>query len=297
MADARPAATRAGHGVRRAGPAPVTGRPQPSAPVTPLPAATVVLMRDRPRGRPEVLLLQRDRAARAGPGAYVFPGGVVEPQDSSPVALRLSPGLSPVQAQARLGLQGGAEPPEAALAFYVAAIRETFEEALVLLAEPVAGGAGTLPPRAALLEARERMHAGALNFLDWAAAAGLRLVTQRLVYFAHWITPEVIAERFSARFFLIRAPDGAAVEPDRREVLQHRWLEPAEAIALRRQGDIHLMEPTVRNLELLGAFASTEEALRELNRRPVQAILPKLKVHADGSRTLLYPWEDEYLLA
>ena len=274
----------------------VTGRTHAGPPATPLPAATVVLMRDRSRGRPEVLLVQRDRAARAGPGAYVFPGGVVEPQDGSPAALRLSPALSPGQAQARLGLPVGAEPPGTGLAYYVAAIRETFEEALVLLAEPSAEGAGALPPHAALLEARERMHAGALRFVDWAAAAGLRLLTRRLVYFAHWITPEAIAERFSARFFLIRAPEGAAVEPDRREVLQHRWLQPAEAIALRRQGDIHLMEPTVRNLELLGAFASTEEALRELNLRAVQAILPKLKVHPDGSRTLVYPWDDDYPL-
>jgi len=260
-------------------------------PVEPLPAATVVLMRDRPAGRPEVLLVQRDRAARAGPGAYVFPGGVVEPQDRSPAAARLSPGLTPEQAQARLGT---AAAPAAALGYFVAAIRETFEEALVLLAAPRAGAPAALPARADLMQARERMHAQELDFVEWIAAQELELATGELVYFAHWITPEAIAERFSACFFLMRAPAAVEVEPDRREVLQHRWLEPAQAIAMRRQGDIHLMEPTVRNLELLAAFATTEEALRELNRREVRAILPKLSVRDDGSRTLIYPWDADY---
>jgi hypothetical protein len=185
----------------------------------------------------------------------------------------------------------------------VAAIRETFEEALVLLADAPEGAQAALAPegaRAALpstaeLEAaRARLHAGTAEFVPWLAQQGLRLATQRLVYFAHWITPEGVPLRFSARFFLVRAPEGAEVVPDRQEVLQHRWLEPAEAIAMRARGAIHLMDPTVRNLELLGRFASTDEAVRELGRREVRAIQPKLRRNADGTRRILYPWDPDY---
>jgi 8-oxo-dGTP pyrophosphatase MutT (NUDIX family) len=262
-------------------------------PVTPKPAATVVLMRDREpgRGRPEVLLLERHGKSSFGAGAYVFPGGVVEPEDLTPAAARLSPHLSGAAAQARME---GVEGPQQALAFHIAAIRETFEEALLLLAEGPEGAPAALPARAELEAARERLHTGSLGFAEWIAAQGLALATQRLVYYAHWITPEAVPLRFSARFFLLAAPADAEAVPDRREVLRERWLEPAEAIALQRRGAIHLMDPTVRNLELLGTFASTGQALRELNRREVRAILPKLTVRADGTRQLLYPWDAAY---
>jgi 8-oxo-dGTP pyrophosphatase MutT (NUDIX family) len=280
----------------------------------PRPAATVVLMRDRAggagrRGRPEVLLVERHGASAFGAGAYVFPGGIVEPGDGGPEAARLSPGLTPAQAAARMP---DLADPHAALGHFVAAIRETFEEALVLLAEapegaqaaPAPEGAQAAPaperaqaalPSTAELEAvRARLHAGTAEFVPWLAQQGLRLATQRLVYFAHWITPEGVPLRFSARFFLVRAPEGAEVVPDRQEVLQHRWLEPAEAIAMRARGAIHLMDPTVRNLELLGRFASTDEAVRELGRREVRAIQPKLRRNADGTRRILYPWDPDY---
>jgi len=256
------------------------------------PAATVVLMRDRAQGSggPEVLLVERHGASSFGAGAYVFPGGMVEPQDCSAAALRLSSGLTPEQAAASLN---DLDDPAEAIGYYVAAIRETFEEALVLLAEGPEGAA-PLPPREELSRTRDRLIANELDFTAWVAGAGLRLATHRLVYFAHWITPEAVPQRFSARFFLIQAPREVDVVTDGQEVLRHRWLQPAEAIALRRQGDIHLMDPTVRNLELLGAFASTEEALRELNRRAVTAILPKLTFNPDGSRKLTYPWDADY---
>lgn len=236
-------------------------------------------------------MVERHRASSFGAGAYVFPGGMVEPQDYAPAALALCNGLSPAAAGARLL---GAESPEQALGAYVAAIRETFEESLVLLAEGSPGRAAALPERAELEAIRARLHAGELDFAAWLGGLGLRLSTQRLVYFAHWITPEVVPQRFSARFFLIEAPPGADAVADQQEVLQHRWLQPAEAIALRERGAIHLMDPTVRNLELLGRFASTAEALHELNGRPVQTIQPKLTLHADGSRTVIYPWDPEY---
>jgi 8-oxo-dGTP pyrophosphatase MutT (NUDIX family) len=214
-----------------------------------------------------------------------------EPQDAAPAALALCAGLTPARAAERMQAVGS---PEQALAHYVAAIRETLEETLVLLAEGPAGEPAAPPPRADLEALRAGLRAGSADFAAWIAAAGLRLAARRLVYFAHWITPEVVPQRFTARFFLAAAPPEPQVVTDGEEVLRHRWVQPAEAIALKRRGDIHLMDPTVRNLELLGSFASTEEALRELERRPVPAILPKLQVHPDGSRTVIYPWDADY---
>lgn len=272
---------------------------EPSPPVTPKPAATAVLMRDRPGGGPEVLLVQRHGASTFGPGAYVFPGGVLEQADQGPAAERLSPGITAAQAAARMP---DAQSPAQALGFHVAALRETFEEALVLLAQPAGPAAeaagpaaeAAVPDRPALEAARARMLAGELGFLDWLAGAGLVLVTRQMVYFAHWVTPEGLPLRFAARFFLIAVPQAVAVVPDGEEVLAHRWLTPAEAIEMKGQGAIHLMDPTVRNLELLGTFASTAEALDALGRRTVPTIRPQLRVNADGSRTLIYPWDDAY---
>lgn len=265
---------------------------EPAPPVTPKPAATAVLMRDRPGGGPEVLLVQRHGASAFGPGAYVFPGGVLEAADQGPAAERLSPGITAAQAAARMP---DAQSPAEALGFHVAALRETFEESLVLLAEPALDiAAAALPDRPALEEARARMLAGELGFLDWLADEELVLVTRQMVYFAHWVTPEGLPLRFAARFFLIAVPEAVEVVPDGEEVLGHRWLAPAEAIEMKRQGAIHLMDPTVRNLELLGTFASTADALAALGRRTVPTIRPQLRMNADGSRTLIYPWDDAY---
>jgi len=265
---------------------------------TPLEAATVVLMRDRAPGQggPEVLLVERHGASTVGAGAFVFPGGVVERQDRAPEAVALAAALAAPQRAALAERMEGLGDADAALAHRLAAARETFEETLLLLADPLPGAA--LPPAAERERARAAMIAGDLRFADWIAASGLGAALAdtlpRLVYFAHWITPRVVPQRFDARFFLLPAPVDDTVVPDRTEILSHRWLAPAEAIALRGRGELRMMEPTARNLALLGQFASTAEALRELNRRAVPAILPQVQVHPDGSRRLLFPGDADY---
>jgi 8-oxo-dGTP pyrophosphatase MutT (NUDIX family) len=263
--------------------------------VTPLPAATVVLMRDDPAGdaTPQVLLVERHRDSSVGPGAFVFPGGVLEPGDSHPRALRLSPRLTPAQAALRLGED---VPPETALGLFNAAIRETFEETRVLLARSASGApvAADALAEESLQRAREALHGRKLDFYEWVAGLGLALATEDLIYYAHWITPEGIRERFSARFFLVAVPGEVRVETDRREVTGHSWLAPAEALARYEGGALRLMPPTVRNLELLAQFPSTGEALVHLKRRAAPTIRPRLILNADGTRTLVYPWDPAY---
>lgn len=259
------------------------------------PASTVVLMRDRNNGssQPEVLMVERNPNSLVGPGAYVFPGGVLEPQDSSLGVRPLSPHLTPEAAAAKIA---GNSPPGQALGLYMAAIRETFEETLVLLAGPK--DATGLEPhnlsREDLIGAREGLAKGKGDFFTWLESANLRPFTENLIYFAHWITPEANPRRFSTHFFLVEATQNLLVIPDSREIKGHLWLNPREALGKQKNGKIHLMAPTAKNLELLSKFDSTVAAMEILKTRGFDTIMPKIRFGDKGNRIVLYPWDPEY---
>lgn len=265
-----------------------------TAPLPARPAATLVLMRDGGGGTPpQVLMVERSTGVDFAAGAYVFPGGGLEPGDATPAACRLSPELSPGQARR---VVNGAESDLEALAYFVAAIRETFEESGILLAHP-AGGEGAVPAgnqRALLAQARTRMNRGELAFLDWLTEQGWVLATERLVYFAHWVTPEAAPKRFDTRFFLAPAPEGMEAAHDAKEVVSHRWITPAEALEAAARGHIHMIEPTVVNLERLAAYPSTSAALAALRGQPVTRVMPKMVSGADGRPSIILPWDPEY---
>ena len=266
----------------------------PQARATPAvarPAATLLLMRARADDAPgvEVLLLQRSSAADYA-NLYVFPGGGLEPEDSGAQAVRLSPRLSPAQAQFRIG---NAESPHQALGFYVAVLRETFEEAGLLLARAADAGAPRLST-AALSAGRREVGAGKIGFLDWIERAGLCLATEQLIYFAHWITPEAVPRRFDTRFVLAEAPRGMRVLADQTEVVGHRWVTPDQALAAHAAGRMPMIEPTRCNLERLREFPSPETARAALAERPVQTVLPRLRVGPDGRPTIILPWDPAY---
>jgi 8-oxo-dGTP pyrophosphatase MutT (NUDIX family) len=254
----------------------------------------LVLMRDSPGGAPpQVLMVERSAGADFAAGAYVFPGGAVEPGDATPCALRLSPALSPAQAREVMDDAGS---DLEALSYFVAAIRETFEESGILLARP-AGAQMPAPAehqRAPLAEARARMNRGQLAFLDWLQAWGWVLSTERLVYFAHWVTPEASPKRFDTRFFLAPAPEGMEAAHDAKEVVSHRWITPAEALRAAKEGRIHMIEPTVVNLERLAAYPSTGAALAALRGRPVTRVMPKMVPGAAGRPVIIFPWDPDY---
>jgi len=265
-----------------------------ATPVTPRPASTLVLMRDSTTGgQPEVLMVERSSGADFAAGAYVFPGGGLEPADMTPTALELSPALAAGQAGQALA---SATSDLEALGYFVAAIRETFEEVGILLAQPAGGAARGIAAeqRAALAEARAKMNRGELSFLDWMATRQWVLSTERLVYFAHWVTPEVAPKRFDTRFFLAPAPKGMEAAHNAQEVVSHRWVTAAGALEAWRQQRIFMIEPTVKNLELLAAFPSTEAALHGLRGKPVPRIMPKMVFDAQGKRVIVFPWDPEY---
>jgi 8-oxo-dGTP pyrophosphatase MutT (NUDIX family) len=250
--------------------------------VPPLPAATLVLLRDRPGGGVETLLVQRHLASKFAGGDFAFPGGKIEPDDNpdDAAAWCTGPGVEAAARMLGLGDRAGA------LGYWIGAIREAFEEVGVLLAR----GPGGVVPRtdtARFGEYRRACQRDNRAFWAMVHAEGLRLVTDRLTYFAHWITPEERPLRFDTRFFAAEMPCDQEPSPDEHEIIALRWLSPADALAARQRGEISLRLPTMENLALLEAGSSVAEVLRSLSARPVPTIRPRLVIEAGSQRALL----------
>jgi len=198
-------------------------------------------------------MLQRTSAAAFLPGAYVFPGGALEPDDASERAAARVHGLADAQASARLGLAAGG------LAYWVAAARECFEESGILLARdendrPVS------PERVNSLDRlRELLNAGSLLFSDFLERENLVIPAQEIAYYSHWITAPGRPRRFSTRFFVACAPAGQHGAHDRAETVHSVWVSPREALERGRRKEIELIFPTRSTLADLAAFRVPRE--------------------------------------
>jgi 8-oxo-dGTP pyrophosphatase MutT (NUDIX family) len=257
------------------------------------PAATLVLLRQCASGAPgiEILMLERSAKADFTPSMFVFPGGGVEPEDTSPEAARLTPRLSPAQALQRLPDAGS---PAQALGYYVAAVRETFEESGMLLARTESGAPADLPD-ARLAIGRKACLAGTSGFLKWMAGERLTLAAEDLIYFAHWITPKAVPKRFDTRFFMAEAPRNTPVQTDQAEIVAHRWATPEEAIAAHAAGRMPMIEPTFHNVMLFKGCASPAEAKAAFSQRAVRPVMPQLATLPDGRRKVILPWDPAYM--
>lgn len=233
----------------------------PSQPAEAKPAATIVLLRDGDAGM-EVLLLKRHRSSGFVPGAYVFPGGRIDEADRD----------SELIADA-LNLQAAKVPSF----FWFAAVREVFEEAGVLLARDESGA---WVKGAATSEAMERLRLRLLNeevsLKQALRECKCRIDFSGIVYFAHWITPVAEPRRYDTRFFAARVPEGRDVRPDPREMTDAVWVTPAEALVRFAQGRLPMVFPTVRTLEQLAGYGTTDEALDALRSADVEPIMPRL---------------------
>jgi 8-oxo-dGTP pyrophosphatase MutT (NUDIX family) len=259
------------------------------SPATPAPAATLVLLRDTPTGECEALLIQRHQGSRFAAGAFVFPGGKIEMGDAPDDAARWCAGLDSSAAARQLGLDAG---DPAALGYWIGAIREAFEEVGVLLAygqdgRPVTTGA----PR--FVDYRRACQREARAFWEMVRSERLMLATDRLVYFAHWITPEEQPLRFDTRFFAAPWPAGQEPAADDHEIVAVRWLTPAQALSARTRGELPLRLPTAKTLALFEGTESVAEALQRLERRTVTVIRPRL-VTEDGQVRAILPGEPGY---
>jgi 8-oxo-dGTP pyrophosphatase MutT (NUDIX family) len=224
-----------------------------------LPAATIVLLRDGAEGL-EVLLMQRPSTMRFAPGMHVFPGGRVDVDSDAGVPVHGS-------------LPG---PPWAATdlarALVVAAVRETFEEAGVLLA---VDRAGRYPSPDARWAEDRRASEVAAGFPAVIARRRLHLDADLLVPVAHWITPEIESRRFDTRFVAAVLPTGQEVDPHETETDAAHWATPQRALAEHRAGTRPMLPPTVAVLADLAGQRSAPEALAWARARQVRPLMPR----------------------
>jgi 8-oxo-dGTP pyrophosphatase MutT (NUDIX family) len=257
-------------------------------------AATVILVRDTDpdAGAPgvEVFMLRRNLQSDFVGGAYVFPGGAVDDADRLTDLEAVCTGRCDADASHQLGLERGG------LAFWVAAIRECFEEAGVLLAE-----AGGQPVTFADpdVDARFRLHRKAVDtrerqLVEICRDEALQLAVGSIYYFSHWVTPVGRTRRYDTRFFVARAPDGQVPLHDDGETIANLWIRPSVALADHQAGDYQLVLPTMRSLMALERFGSADEVLEAVAAiEHVPTMVPKIVEAAGGYRVIL-PGDDGY---
>jgi glyoxylase-like metal-dependent hydrolase (beta-lactamase superfamily II)/8-oxo-dGTP pyrophosphatase MutT (NUDIX family) len=206
-------------------------------PVTPKPAATVLLLRDTPQGI-EVLMTRRSTTASFAPGAYVFPGGGVDAQDATAHAM----------ADRR------ATQSELHLTQAIAAIRESFEELGVLLARH-ADGAPASGTDIARLDRKG-------PFFTQCQGLGLTLTADQVFVLAHWITDRDLPRRFDVPFLVARMPQGQTPVADEAEQFEPVWVRPQDALERHQAGQFFIIFPTIRTLERLLAYPTVDAALQ-----------------------------------
>lgn len=256
-------------------------------PVAARPAATVLLLRAGAE-EPEALLLRRHRRSGFAAGAWVFPGGTVDREDGDPGLGELLDGPTPEEWAARMGL----EDAEEALGYVAAALREALEETGLLLARPVgAEDADALCVASPTLEAARRaLLAGDTDLVSVALGEGVRLAGDRLLYLAHWITPEPEPRRYDTRFFLAEVPGDVECRVHEPELTEARWLRPADAVREYRAGELKLLPPTLRVLQRLAGFRSVEEVDAALRDAPVRSVTPTMRRVPEGVEIVVPEW-------
>ncbi len=246
------------------------------SPPAPLPAATVLIVRDGENGL-ELFMVRRHHQIDFASGALVFPGGKTDPQDEDRRLHLLCDG------------------PEDDLCVYrIAAIREAFEECGVLLARTADDQALVSGDHVAELDAwRNRIHKGEASLHDLLTGEHLRLACDLLIEFAHWVTPPLMPKRFDTWFFLVPAPRDQLLIHDGHESVDSVWIRPDDAIRAAKDGTHTIIFPTLCNIEKLAVSNSVDDALDRARHSPVVEVLPRSEKREDGTY-LVIPEEAGY---
>jgi 8-oxo-dGTP pyrophosphatase MutT (NUDIX family) len=222
--------------------------------VTPIPAASVIVLRGEPF---EVLLMRRSESSTFAPGAWVFPGGALEEQD-------------------RMIAGSGGESDRAHLdAMKICAMRELFEETGVLLSGARNGPA---PSPETLLAERARFSE---------LVTGRQLNLDELVWTARWITPSGIPKRFDTWFFLTQVHPSTEAVPEDAECVETIWIRPDEALRREKRGDLILLFPTIKNLEAIATRVSAEELIESRRGAEIPVTRPILQIEGKRKRIVL----------
>ncbi|MDY6942570.1 MAG: NUDIX domain-containing protein [Pseudomonadota bacterium] len=235
----------------------------------PRPAATLLLVRDHPRGM-QVFMVKRHHQIDFAGGALVFPGGKVDQADTLPSVLthcRPLPGISPDD-----------------MAFRVASIREAFEECGVLLARERMSGELIRAAALADLERRYRqaVETKAVYLGDVASRENLELATDRLTPFAHWITPVMAPKRFDTHFFLAEAPEDQVALHDGGETVDSLWIRPQDALEQAAAGTLTIIWPTRMNLQKLARHHHVADTIAAARDSTVVTVLPEMAAGPNG---------------
>jgi 8-oxo-dGTP pyrophosphatase MutT (NUDIX family) len=237
----------------------------------PVPAATVLVLRDAPAF--EVLMICRHERSSFAGGALVFPGGRIDPGDHDAAWADYADGLSTAARRA---------------AAQIAAIREAYEETGVLIARDGTGAIISGARAIALSDRRAGVERNEAAFLDLVQREDLRLACDQLQLFSHWVAPPKLHKRFDTLFFAAKFPDGQSVQEDGDEATEALWISPTAALAARASGARKIIFPTARNLELLAASSSIEEVFAFAKSRAIRPVMPEISTR-DGKAFLTIP--------
>ena len=247
----------------------------------------MILTRER-ADRLQIYLLKRSVKSGFMAGNYVFPGGTLDPEDRD---INLFESHSDLDLSAIATRLGGDLPAETALAFCVAAIRETLEEAGVFLAHHNVN----LDKKMEQIDSL-RLTANLTKgwFAKLVSGTGWRLTLTALSRWSHWITPKLMKRRFDTRFFLADMPADQYCQPDSRETVQGLWISPEEGLAGNMDGTIPLSPPTLVTLHELLKYPSLRDLQAESRRRSWgQTVFPRLVPLATGA-VIVEPWDPQY---
>jgi 8-oxo-dGTP pyrophosphatase MutT (NUDIX family) len=252
-------------------------------------AATVAIVRAAAAGPGvEVLMLRRTAAMKFAPGAYVFPGGSVDPADYDREVAWQGPPAA--EFGARLGTT-----ERVARALVCAAVRETFEEAGILLAGEPGDGPVAVPSGPSWDAERSALTAGELTLSELLSGRGLVLRADLLVPWARWITPVAEPRRFDTCFFAAVLPAGQTAAAHAAEADHVTWLSPAAAVSAATAGEIMMLPPTKATLNQLAQAAAAGDSLAAILRthRAIEPVTPRLVV-TDGGVWLDLPDDAGY---
>lgn len=250
----------------------------------PMMASTVILIREHDRVL-QVYLLKRSTMSGFFPETYVFPGGGVETEDQTFGIWKTHVDLDSEEISQRFG---GSLTEEEALTYGVTAIRETFEEAGVLLAyrnEYTQENLERVQDRRKV----EELPKGWLN--DLVVSEGWMLAFSRLFRWAHWITPEGMPKRYETRFFLAFMHPGQECDPDARETTHGIWISPEKGLVKNLKGEIPLSPPTLITLHELLQYSNTKDLKKKVQARTWgEALLPSM-FNLPKGKLILEPWD------
>lgn len=251
---------------------------EPAEPIVPLDSSTVIVVRDD-HGPLEVFMLERHIQSDFAGGAYVFPGGKLDSADSDPALAGIVDGWETLAA--RMG-----EDPDLVRALAVCAIRETFEEAGILLARHEDGTPVHLDDPS-WEDLRRALAARELTAGELAKETGVRYAADLLQFWQRWVTPVFAPKRYDTRFFAAVMPEGQTPLHDDVETTASTWVRPADAIARGRSGQLVIIFPTRKTLESLEGLETTASVFDAAAARSVQPVLPRFVVEDGEGRVYL----------